>query len=259
MIYIIQLKKCTLCGAEIELKLNYIVPKMAIRYLKKSAIESIQNSKNPYMLCSKCEDLCSENEMWFADKYSHPYLNKEKTIFDYDDNLFFFITSVSWRSLYLDITDFAENSIVGMEALECLISSEKIMSVFLQAKRADLGTIENHILFMDIIKEFHIGKSDSSEWKSNAIFHRGIRSYTFCDEKEKTYATLTDMLGIILITIYHKDDNDIWEGTKVVNGMGQIEVNKQTIESVVVNELVEILRTIGKAKSMRVTPHHDSW
>ncbi len=65
----------------------------------------------------------------------------------YDENLAYFITSVNWRSLYLDILDFVENSVVGIDALECLIESEKIMNEFLRGKRNDLGKIENHIFF----------------------------------------------------------------------------------------------------------------
>ncbi|MFR8121942.1 MAG: hypothetical protein ACLU77_09320 [Waltera sp.] len=47
----------------------------------------------------------------------------------------------------MDILDFVENSVVGIDALECLIESEKIMNEFLRGKRNDLGKIENHIFF----------------------------------------------------------------------------------------------------------------
>lgn len=246
------------------MELSHIVPKMAIRYLKKTAIGSIRNTENPnktlqdseklYMLCGKCEDLFSKNETWFANKLFHPYLNKEKTVFDYDYNLFFFITSVNWRSLYLDLLDFVENSIVGVEALEYLIESENIMNDFLQGKRTDLGTIENHIFFFDDIRNLSDGASNIAELKPRATFHRGIQSYTFCDEKEKTYVTLTNMLGIILFTIYHKGNNEIWERTEIVNGTGQIEAKEQIIQSIVGNELIEILKTVEKAsKSMSMT------
>lgn len=246
------------------MELSHIVPKMAIRYLKKTAIGSIRNTENPnktlqdseklYMLCGKCEDLFSKIETWFANKLFHPYLNKEKTVFDYDYNLFFFITSVNWRSLYLDLLDFVENSIVGVEALEYLIESENIMNDFLQGKRTDLGTIENHIFFFDDIRNLSDGASNIAELKPHATFHRGIQSYTFCDEKEKTYVTLTNMLGIILFTIYHKGNNEIWERTEIVNGTGQIEAKEQIIQSIVGNELIEILKTVEKAsKSMSMT------
>ena len=89
------LTKCALCGNEAELELSHTVPKMAVRTLKKTAIGNIRSTENPnktiqdseklYMLCGDCEDLFSEKETWFASKIFHPYLKKEKTIFDYDN------------------------------------------------------------------------------------------------------------------------------------------------------------------------------
>ena len=205
------LTKCALCGNEAELELSHTVPKMAVRTLKKTAIGNIRSTENPnktiqdseklYMLCGDCEDLFSEKETWFANKIFHPYLKKEKTIFDYDENLAYFITSVNWRSLYLDILDFVENSVVGIDALECLIESEKIMNEFLREKRNDLGKIENHIFFFDDIKELSVGASNFADLKPHATFHRGIGSYTFCYEDEKTYGTLTNMMGVILVKV----------------------------------------------------------
>ena len=105
------LTKCALCGNEAELELSHTVPKMAVRTLKKTAIGNIRSTENPnktiqdseklYMLCGDCEDLFSEKETWFASKIFHPYLKKEKTIFDYDENLAYFITSVSWGRAWI--------------------------------------------------------------------------------------------------------------------------------------------------------------
>lgn len=199
------------------------------------------------MLCGDCEDLFSEKETWFANKIFHPYLKKEKTIFDYDENLAYFITSVNWRSLYLDILDFVENSVVGIDALECLIESEKIMNEFLREKRNDLGKIENHIFFFDDIKELSVGASNFADLKPHATFHRGIGSYTFCYEDEKTYGTLTNMMGVILVTLYHKGQREVWNNTEILNGVGRIEAKDQQIQSVFGNELIHIMETAKKA------------
>lgn len=65
-----RLKKCALCGSEAELELSHIVPKMAVRTLKKTSVGNIRSSENPnmvvqdsekhYMLCGNCEDLFSK-------------------------------------------------------------------------------------------------------------------------------------------------------------------------------------------------------
>lgn len=252
-------KKCALCGAETELELSHIVPKMAIRALKKSAIGNIRNTDNPnvavqdsekhYMLCSACEDLFSEYETEFSKVIFHPYLKKETNTFLYNDKLFYFITSVSWRSLYLDLLDFVENHVVGIEALECLIDAEKTMRDYLLKRRNDIGKIENHIFFFDDVAELsgNVDKIDISDLRPNTTFHRGISSYTFCYESEKTYGTITNMLGIILLTFYHLGVEEKWINTKIVNGNGTIAAKDQHITSVVGNEFTNIMMTAQKA------------
>ena len=63
----------------------------------------------------------------------------------------YFITSVSWRHLYLDLLDFVQNDVVGLDALECLIESEQLMRDYLLGKRAEIGNIEHHIFFFEDI------------------------------------------------------------------------------------------------------------
>lgn len=257
------LTKCALCGKETELEVSHTVPKMAVRTLKKTAIGSIRSTENPnktiqdseklHMLCGGCEDLFSEKETWFANRIFHPYLKKEKTVFDYDENLTYFIASVNWRSLYLDILDFVEHSIVGIDALECLIESEKIMNEYLLGQRSDLGNIENHIFFFDDIKELSVGASNFADLRPHATFHRGIASYTFCNEDEKTYGTLTNMLGVILITLYHKGQREVWNNTEIENGIGRIEAKDQQIQSVFSNELIHIMETAKNASEAMST------
>lgn len=253
-------KKCALCNKETKLELSHIVPKMVMRTLKKTAVGNIRSTENPnvpiqdsekhYMLCGECEDLFSEKETYFANHLFHPYLKKEKSKFDYDSRLFYFLTSVSWRSLYLDLIDFTQNHIVGIDALEHLVVCEKIMRDYLLNFRNEIGTIENHIFFFDEIREIS-GSTDMGDLSPHATIHRGISSYTFCYEKDGTYGTITNMMGIILITLYKKGEQENWNRTKIINANGTIEAKDQHIISVIGNELNHILKTAQEAsKSM---------
>lgn len=247
-----KLKKCALCGAETNLELSHIVPKMVMRTLKKTAAGNIRNSENPnipaqdsekhYMLCGNCEDLFSEKETYFANTLFHPYIKKEKIKFDYDSKLFYFLTSLSWRSLYLDLIDFTENHVVGIDALEHLISCEKIMKDYLLNIRNNIEAIEHHIFFFDEIREI-TGNTEIAELRPHVTFHRGIISYTFCFEDDGTYGTITNMMGIVLITLYKKGSREKWERTQIQNGIGSIEAKDQRITSVVGNEFTYILKT----------------
>lgn len=249
-------KKCALCGVETNLELSHIVPKMVMRTLKKTAAGNIRNSENPnipaqdsekhYMLCGSCEDLFSEKETYFANILFHPYIKKGKTKFDYDSKLFYFLTSLSWRSLYLDLIDFVENHVVSIDVLEHLISCEKIMKDYLLNGRNDIKAIEHHIFFFNEIREI-TGNIEMAGLRPHVTFHRGIISYTFCSGDDGTHGTITNMMGIVLITLYKKGSREKWEGTQILNSIGSIEVKNQLITSVVGNEFTNILKTTQSA------------
>lgn len=256
----INLKKCALCGSDDKLELSHIVPKMVVRALKKSSVGAIRSTENPdqtvqdsekhYMLCGKCEDLFSEHEKYFSDIMFQPYLKHEKTQYAYDERLFFFLTSLSWRSLYLDLLDFVENSVVGIDALETLIEAEGQMRDFLLKKRADLDGIEHHIFFFDVIESVS-GNYPGDGLRPHATIHRGITSYTFCNESEGTYVTLSNLMGLMVITLYKKGKNECWENTQIVNGIGIIEAKNQHMTSIVANEMMHIMKmTQNAADSM---------
>lgn len=85
--------ECALCHENKELELSHIVPK-------------------------------------FANKFFYPYMNDSVKEFDYDQETYYFLTSVSWRSLYLDILDFVKNHEtyeVDLNTLETLVKREKSM------------------------------------------------------------------------------------------------------------------------------------
>jgi hypothetical protein len=254
-----KLSKCALCGKNGDIRLSHIVPHLVGRNLKKTSIGAIRNMENPnkpvqdiekhYLLCGDCEKLFSSSETWFANHIFYPYLRDKKDSFDYDEHLHFFLTSLSWRSLFLDIMDFVEHGGVGIEALQCLIDSEAIMKSYLLNKRCDIGKIENHILFFDRIEQ---NSSELSEefkhLQPHMTIHRGISSYTRCCEDVGTYFTITNMMGVIAVTLYRKGKEEKWINTKVEIGNGNIKAKNQGMESVVPNEFEYMMKKSEKQK-----------
>jgi hypothetical protein len=247
-----KLSKCALCDNPAALELSHIVPKMAVRQLKKTSAGAIRNTDNPnattqdsekhYMLCADCEDRFSDYETYFARKVFHPYLKGETDTFNYDEILARFITSVSWRSTYLDILGYVEDGVADIEVLNCLIESERIMKEYLLEKRMDLGSIENHIFFFAEIESIH-GKSkdEIQKLRPHVSLHRGITSYTFAYDHVATYGNITNMLGIILVSLYRKGKTESWVNTLVNKGTGIIMAKDQIVTSVVGNDLFHIM------------------
>ncbi|GAU76407.1 hypothetical protein [Fusibacter sp. 3D3] len=254
-------RACALCGNFRELEESHIIPKFVMRHLKKTAHGEIRSIENPnaviqdsekhYMLCGECEDLFSKKETKFANHFFYPYQKNSVKEFDYDEDLYYLLTSISWRSLYQDILDFVQNPEqvgIDLDTLNCFIEKESEIKKYLLGKTNNVEGIENHIFFFDDIKEF---SNMPKEVKPHSTFHRGETSYTFFNKTEGTLATITNMMGIVLFTLYKKGKLEVWENTQIINGIGRIEALNQIIQSVCGNELIDIMNRVkGKSDNL---------
>lgn len=241
---IIYMNNCALCDIKKEIQLSHIVPKFVGRHLKGTSVGNIRSSENPnivvqdlekhYLLCHDCEELFSASERWFANNIFYPRLKNGDINFDYNEYLHYFITSLSWRSLYLDITNFVSGDDISIDALECLIKSESIMKAYLKKERSNIGNIENHIFFFDRVKDVAGQRADEFLRQPHVTVNRSVTSYTHCCGN--TYFTISNLMGIILITFYRKSEEENWINTKIENRTGNIRAEKQGMESVVGNE-----------------------
>jgi len=236
--------KCALCDNEKELQLSHIIPKFVGRHLKGTSIGNIRNSENPnkvvqdlekyYMLCHDCEELFSAAERWFANNIFYPRIKNGEVDFNYNEYLYYFISSLSWRSLYLDIMNFVSGDEITIVALESLIKAERILKAYLKRERTDIGNIEHHIFFFDRIKDVGGQRADEFLRQPHVTIHRSVTSYTNCCGD--TYFTISNLMGIIVVTFYHKSEKEEWIGTGIEDGVGNVRAENQGMRSVVGNE-----------------------
>ena len=154
--------QCALCRKNKELQLSHIVPHFVGRKMIKTAPGNIRMTNEPnivaqdiekhYMLCHDCEELFSARERWFASNIFNPWQDHKQEQFSYDENLTYFIISLSWRSLYLDLEEFSCDSTFNREVLMIMLRAENIMRDYLLGKRQDISDIQNHIFFFDRIE-----------------------------------------------------------------------------------------------------------
>ena len=236
---------CALCRHESELQLSHIIPKFVGKYLKETSIGNIRNHalserivqdiEKDYLLCHNCEELFSANERYFSTALFYPYLREKRDTFAYDERLFYFLTSMSWRSLYLDIVDFTRDGSLKLDVLENMIDSDKTMREFLLGKRADLGKIEHHIFFFGRITEVNaVSDSLFKKGRPHTTIHRSLTSYS--GYADNTIYTITNLMGIVIVTLYSKDQDELWQRTQIQNGVGVICAKDQHIQSRLGNE-----------------------
>lgn len=239
-----KLQKCALCDKQKDLQLSHIVPKFIGRHLKGTSIGNIrsgeagkvvQDLEKHYMLCHDCEELFSASEQWFSKNIFYPWHKDKVDNFKYTNRLFYFLTSLSWRSLYLDLLDFVKNSVCSVEELNYLIKAESKMKDFLLGNKTNIGNIEHHIFFFERIKSIN-SNSKFLTYNPHATIHRSVTSYTVCYENG-TLMTISNLMGIIVVTFYKKNINEKWINTKIENGTGVLVAKNQNITSVVGNEI----------------------
>ncbi|MDA1802616.1 hypothetical protein [Bacillus cereus group sp. BY6-1LC] len=237
--------ECALCKKESELKLSHIIPKFVFRTLKKDSFtgrfraatepnKALQDGKKEYMLCGECEGLFSSNETKFSNKIFIPFKeNGFKTPLKYDDNwLNFFITSVNWRVLYLDIQkEENERNPQLTDALNKMKQSEEIMRAFLLGNRYNLDRIENHIFFFDV------AESASGFERPNSLFLGTVFASTIIlgNAEEKFIYIVSNLSGVLIITIIKKYQKDKWYNTFVKNESGKVKP-PQKMESILGQE-----------------------
>lgn len=246
--------QCALCRQNRELQLSHIVPNFVGRKMKKTAPGNIRITNEPnkvaqdiekhFLLCHDCEELFSAKERWFANNIFNPWQDKKVTRFEYDDNLTYFITSLSWRSLYLDLEEYSCDKEFNQDILMLMFRAEQNMREYLLGKKQTLEGIQNHIFFFDRIQS--VNNMDLEKSPSVAM-HRSISSYSAYNGK--TSFTVSNLMGILIVTFYSMDSNEQWTKTKIELSNGVIEAKNQGMVSVVGNEIQHWMDEAESAKS----------
>jgi len=237
--------ECALCKNTRELEESHIIPKFVFRHLKKTSVRNIRSAQTPnmviqdsekhHMLCGECEDRFNIVETAFANRIFYPFQNNNQADFVYEDWLHYFITSVIWRCLYYRLSDFVRDGAIEIESLEIFIESEKIMRDYLMKSRSDIGNIENHMFFYGDIKE--AGKAYAGK-RPHVTFMRGESSKIFYYPDLNEYAGYTNLMGIILVSLFRKNKDAIWNNTQINLGSGTIKAANQTITSMIAQEFL---------------------
>ncbi|MBQ5673776.1 MAG: hypothetical protein IIV45_01640, partial [Lachnospiraceae bacterium] len=130
------------------------------------------------------------------------------------------------------------------EILMIMLRAESIMRDYLLGKRQDVSDIQNHMFFFDRIESasnYDFGKNPS------VAMHRSITSYSAYNGK--TSFTISNLLGIMIVTFYSMAEQEEWANTQVLNGSGTIAAKNQGIKSVVGQEIQHWMNEAENAKN----------
>ncbi|WP_214764568.1 hypothetical protein [Exiguobacterium sp. s141] len=223
------LRPCALCKKEAELQLSHRIPKAVGNIIKKRSFtkklrsvsnpeQALQDLDKDYFLCKECEARFSTKEGLFMQKVLQPFRNKRTKEVEYDSWLNYFITSVSWRTMYHDAQDkeltlrngFSESDFQEIQ------SAEKEMREFLLNQSSAMKNIENHLIFLD--EALLIGDSHQIRYSQ---YCNAATGYLKSNSKRDALYVLHILAGVLILTIIKKDPSDKYSNTYVESNRGR--------------------------------------
>lgn len=226
---------CVLCGSSEKLQDSHIIPKFVIKWFKDTSPTGYlrtgdnvdirkQDGIKKRLLCIECEGKFNKYETLFANKIFFPFHNNNFKKIDYDEWLYKFIISISWRVL----KNFEDEA-----TIEC-ISAMQTWSNYLHENIIDttLDKYQHHIIFIDSINIFK-----NYEPKARNINEYLIRTIDAAILGNNTLVVYTKMSRIIILSTLNIP-MDKFFNTKIVRGVGVLSAN-QTIEDYAFYELIE--------------------
>ncbi|MFZ2149502.1 MAG: hypothetical protein WAV28_20010 [Sedimentisphaerales bacterium] len=248
---------CALCKSDKLLKESHIIPKFVFERIKENSPTGFlrggflnpnqrkQDGDKPKMLCEVCEQKFSQAEKEFAENIFKPYHELGKTSFSYGSWLSYFISSVNWRTLYLDNIDFHSKKECSADVLCVLDNAETILADFLLGKRPNIGDMENHIL---PLFEITGASSDLKDIEPNFLFRISAFGYTFLVPGLDGFYVFANLAGVLIFTVIRKGKNDVWDNTLVQTGDGVIEQPPVQHKSPLMADIMERLIECSKVK-----------
>lgn len=249
---------CALCKEQGELKVSHIIPKFVTNRIKDNSpfgymrnmenmLVRIQDGDKIPLLCGECEERFSKREREFSKKIFNPFQDNSNNNLNglpYGKWLNYFVTSVNWRNLYLDLTGFVQTNELDIDSLNLLINSEEVMRRYLLGERGSTADIENHIFFFDKLEN---ASSEIKINQPNTFFRSSSYGYTFISYSYQGYYVYSNLAGIIICTILKKAKEDIWENTLINNESGIIKI-PQRVQSPLMSEVFGLYLENAKKK-----------
>lgn len=241
--------KCALCKKKRVLKLSHRIPKAVGAIIKKDSFTKrfrsvhdpntpVQDLDKKYMLCGECEQRFSGKETLFIQKVLRPFRNNRSTNFEYDSWLYYFIISLSWRSMYDDISD--KDRFIGNgfseKQYQKLVNAESLMRKYLLDESKSVLNVENHLVFLEEKTEVVGHECISYSKFCNATF-----GYVFGNRNKGSLYVFHVLAGILVITVIQKDPTDNYKNTYVKSSKGKFNKSQRVQSNVVDSEIIDYL------------------
>ncbi|WP_165749901.1 hypothetical protein [Cellulophaga sp. Z1A5H] len=237
--------KCQLYQIETELENSHLIPQFAFDYFKKTGGKymrsllkpnlRVQDGPTEYLLGGKAEQEFSKRERWFANNIFYPYMKKEKSSFEYNENLSYFLISVLWRVL---ANQLKHKSIKSDNRLDFLHQVKEEWRLFLSEYRYPINYDNLGIFLTSPISSHH-----SELFNVDLYTTRMIDATIIVNEDCSTVAVYVKFLRFMIWSVV-KGETIQGENIKVDFGNGKLTTPQKVKDSFLSSFLNNRIRVI---------------
>jgi hypothetical protein len=236
---------CRLCARKPAIENSHVTSAFVFRAIKSdSPTGFFRNPNNPNrrlqdgdkfrLLCKNCEQRFGNAESQFATNVFSPFHETDCDEFSYGPWLQYFMTSLAWRTLILDLPGLDSDAANPRAAVAELAKAAEKMRLYLLGASNLGGSLRNHAL---VWTKGLSASAELAEAGPNVMIRRSVFGYSILDRQHGYSAILHNLAGFMCFLIVKGNPRDTWYGTKV-NPLGGEIKQPQHVHSWLVGHLL---------------------
>ena len=221
---------CKLCASCPTIKNSHVIPRLIFRAIKLDSPTGF--FRNPYtpnrrfqdgdkfpLLCASCEQRFSDAEGEFATKVFSAFHETDQDHFTYGPWLHYFMTSLAWRTLILDLPGFESDMANPRAVVEELKRAAETMRLYLVGASNLAAGLRNHAVAWT---KGHSGSARLAVARPNVSIRRSAFGHSLLHRQHGYSGILHNLAGFMCFLIVKGNPRDTWNGTKVAPSGGKI-------------------------------------
>jgi len=247
---------CQLCNLNESIENSHVIPRLVFRGIKSdSPTGFFRNYRTPNrreqdgdkqpLLCLECEKLFSVPENLFAQNIFVPFHERDQDHFSYGPWLHYFLTSLAWRTLALDLPGLETDSTIAPHLLEPLRLSLRTMRSYLCGATHLGNSIRQHAIAWTVAGKC---SPELAAAGPNVLIRRSTVGYTLVGKRQGYAAVVHNMAGFVTVLNIKGNPRDTWLNTKIAPNGGEI-TQPQKVTSWIMHDLLEWMMSASRAIS----------
>ncbi|MEE9130848.1 MAG: hypothetical protein V3T84_12575 [Phycisphaerales bacterium] len=244
---------CRLCSSDPAIENSHVISKFVFRAIKSdSPTGFFRNPNNPNrrlqdgdkfrLLCATCEQRFGEAEREFATNIFSPFHNTDQDHFSYGPWLHYYMTSLAWRTLILDLPGLEADAANPRATVAKLAAAAETMRLYLLGGNELARLLRNHAF---VFTTAHSGSAELASAGPNVMIRRSVFGYSILHRLYGHSGIIHNLAGFMCFLIVKGNPRDTWNQTKINPTGGEIRP-PQRVSSWLMGELLSCI--VGSSK-----------